>query len=109
MTRSKGWVTVVGYGDSMNMLLAEFQQVKENNYKLVFSPYPTEDQLKKIRTYNDDLSKSEKDAFKKTREAIKKLLIDNKRDPLLVAQDLFGVQTKEELLRLLNGEKDDKK
>ena len=65
---------------------------------------PTKDQLKKIRTYSNDLSKADIDALNKTRDTIKKLITDNKRDPLLVAQDLFGVQTKEELFKLLNGD-----
>ena len=104
MTRSKGWVTVIGYGDSMDNLIDEFSRVEKNNYKLVFSPYPTKEQLKKIRTYSNDLSKADIDALNKTRDTIKKLIADNKRDPMLVAQDLFGVQTKEELFKLLNGD-----
>lgn len=104
MTRSKGWVTVIGYGESMDNLIKEFNCVETNDYKLVFSPYPTKDQLKKIRTYSNDLSKADIDALNKTRDTIKKLITDNKRDPLLVAQDLFGVQTKEELFKLLNGD-----
>ncbi len=104
MTRSKGWVTVIGYGESMDILIDEFNQVEQNDYKLVFSPYPTKEQLKKIRTYSDDLSKADIDALNKTRDTIKKLITDSKRDPILVAQDLFGVQTKEELFKLLNGD-----
>ncbi len=40
--------------------------------------------------------------FEKTRGTIKKLLIDNKRDPLLIARDLLGDQKTEELLRRLD-------
>ena len=106
MTRSKGWVTVIGYGESMDNLMEEFNSVEENNYKLVFSPYPTKDQLKKIQTYSNDLSKADIDALNKTRDTIKKLITDNKRDPLLVAQDLFGVQTKEELFKLFSNDEE---
>ena len=106
MTRSKGWVTVIGYGESMDNLMEEFNSVEGNNYKLVFSPYPTKDQLKKIRTYSNDLSKADIDALNKTRDTIKKLITDNKRDPLLVAQDLFGVQTKEELFKLFSNDEE---
>lgn len=103
MTRSKGWVNVIGYGESMDKLVEEFNFVKSNNYKLIFNPYPTKEQLKKIRTYNNDLSKSDVEALKRTKDTIQKLLNENKRDPLLMAQDLFGVQTKEELFKLLIG------
>ena len=104
MTRSKGWVNVLGFGDAMDKLTAEFELVRQNNYQLVFNPYPTNEQLKQIRTYNNDLNKNEMDALNKTKETIKKLINESDRDPLLVAQDLFGVQTKEELLKLLMGD-----
>lgn len=107
MTRSKGWVNVIGYGESMDKLVEEFHCVKANNYKLIFKPYPTKEQLKKIRTYNNDLSRSDVEALNRTKDTIKKLLTENKRDPLLMAQDLFGVQTKEELFKLLTGEDTD--
>lgn len=107
MTRSKGWVNVIGYGESMEKLVEEFNYVKSNNYKLIFNPYPTKEQLKKIRTYNNDLSKTDVEALKRTKDTIQKLLNENKRDPLLMAQDLFGVQTKEELLKLLMGDDTD--
>ncbi len=103
MTRSKGWVEVIGCGDAMDKLIDEYNAVKQNQYKLVFSPYPTKEQLKKIKTYSDDISKTEADALQVTRDTIKKLLAENKRDPLMVAQDLFDVHTKEELIKLLLG------
>lgn len=106
MTRSKAWVNVLGFGNSMGQLVEEYNTVKDNDFKLVFKPYPTREQLKQIRTYNNDISKSETEAFNKTKDTIKKLLADNKRDPLLVAQELFGVHSKEELLSLLIGEND---
>ena len=57
--------------------------------------------MKNIRKYSADISKSEEHAIQKTKETIKKLITDNKKDPLIVAKDLFNVQTKEELLDLL--------
>lgn len=106
MTRSKGWVNVLGIGDSMVQLVEEYNTVKANDFKLIFKPYPTKDQLKQIRTYNNDISKSETEAFNKTKDTIKKLLSENKRDPLLVAQELFGAHSKEELFRILSGSND---
>ena len=107
MTRSKGWVEVIGCGDAMQPLINEYETVKENQYKLVFSPYPTKEELKKIKTYSDDITKTESDALQLTRDTIKKLLSENKRNPLMVAQDLFDVDTKDELLKLLLGETQD--
>ena len=107
MTRSKGWVEVIGCGDAMDLLIHEYNTVKENQYKLIFSPYPTKEELKKIKTYSNDITKTESDALQLTRDTIKKLLSENKRDPLMVAQDLFDVHTKEELIKLLLGESQD--
>lgn len=104
MTRSKGWVEVIGCGDAMDSLIQEYNTVKSNQYKLIFSPYPTKEELKKIKTYSNDITKTESDALQRTRDTIKKLLSENKRDPLMVAQDLFDVHTKEELIKLLLGE-----
>ena len=107
MTRSKGWVEVIGCGDAMDLLIHEYNTVKENQYKLIFSPYPTKEELKKIKTYSNDITKTESDALQLTRDTIKKLLSENKRDPLMVAQDLFDVHTKEELIKVLLGESQD--
>ncbi len=107
MTRSKGWVEVIGCGDAMQPLINEYETVKEKQYKLVFSPYPTKEELKKIKTYSNDITKTESDALQLTRDTIKKLLSENKRDPLMVAQDLFDVHTKDELIKLLLGEPQD--
>mgnify|MGYP004631649121 CR=1 FL=1 len=104
MTRSKGWVEVIGCGDAMDSLIQEYNTVKSNQYKLIFSPYPTKEELKKIKTYSNDITKTESDALQRTRDTIKKLLSENKREPLMVAQDLFDVHTKEELIKLLLGE-----
>ena len=63
--------------------------------------------MKTIKKYNEDISKTEEHAIQKTKETIKKLLTDNKKDPLVVAKDLFNVQTKEELLDLLGIKQDE--
>lgn len=107
LTRSKGWVHILGYGEGMEQLIDELETIQKNNFALTFSPYPTKEQMKTIKKYSEDISKSEEHAIQKTKETIKKLLNDNKKDPLVVAKDLFNVQTKEELLELLGIKQDE--
>ena len=59
ITRSKGWVNILGYGEKMNNLENEFNKVIENNYQLYFKKYPSEEEKKKIRTTNVDLKKED--------------------------------------------------
>jgi superfamily I DNA and RNA helicase len=40
LMRSKAWVSVLGYGENMQALKAEFELIKENNFELKFT-YPT--------------------------------------------------------------------
>lgn len=107
LTRSKGWVHILGYGEGMDLLIKELEKIKQNKFQLSFNPYPTLEQMKTLKKYNEDISKTEEYAIQKTKETIKKLLIDNKKDPLVVAKDLFNVQTKEELLELLGIKQDE--
>ena len=107
LTRSKGWVHILGYGEGMELLIQELEKIQQNNFQLSFNPYPTREQMKTIKKYNEDISKTEEHAIQKTKETIKKLLTDNKKDPLVVAKDLFNVQTKEELLDLLGIKQDE--
>ena len=101
ITRSKGWAHVVGYGDNMLKLMKEYDKVVENNFQLVFDPYPTKEQLKQIRTYSQDVKEK---VVNDAKDIIQKLLETGKVNPSIVAQDLFGVGTREELLALLYGE-----
>ena len=36
MTRTKGWLYISGCGDGMDMLMSEYNRLREHNYKLVF-------------------------------------------------------------------------
>lgn len=47
MTRTKGWLYLTGCNDNMQLLLKEFQSLKENDYKLVFEQ-PDENSTKNI-------------------------------------------------------------
>jgi superfamily I DNA and RNA helicase len=70
MTRSKGWVRVLGVGHSMSALRSEFEKVKAANFELRFR-YPTEAERKQITIVNRDMSKTEQ------------AIVDQKRNSLL--------------------------
>jgi len=58
MTRSKAWLRVLGYGNGMKNLMAEFIKVKEREFSLEFT-YPTEEQRKEMNIVNRDMSPKE--------------------------------------------------
>ena len=58
MTRSKAWVRVSGIGDDMDMLIQEFNSVKERNFQLEFT-YPDKSQRKNMRIIHRDMTQNE--------------------------------------------------
>lgn len=75
ITRSKAWVRVVGVGSQMDALISEYQNVKENDYKLKFV-YPTAEQRKYINIVNRDKSLADKQNVRKNKSAINSLIRD---------------------------------
>ncbi|MBF0609300.1 MAG: ATP-binding domain-containing protein [Candidatus Magnetobacterium sp. LHC-1] len=59
ITRSKAWVRVCGLGDRMNMLIDEYNEVKNNDFELKFR-YPTAKEIEKMNLIHRDLSETEK-------------------------------------------------
>lgn len=59
ITRSKAWVRVLGVGERMQKLTAEFDRVKRNEFRLNFQ-YPTEEKKKELRIVNRDLTQAER-------------------------------------------------
>ncbi len=59
ITRSKAWVRVCGLGDRMNMLIDEYNAVKNNAFELQFR-YPTAKEIEKMNLIHRDLSETEK-------------------------------------------------
>ena len=53
LTRSRGWARVTGVGKRMETLVQEFEKIRNNDFYLNFK-YPTESELKEIRTLSDD-------------------------------------------------------
>ncbi|WP_449420872.1 DEAD/DEAH box helicase [Phormidium nigroviride] len=68
MTRSKAWLRVLGWGEEMRGLEAEYNQVKQENFALKFT-YPTEKERQEMNLVNRDMSPKERD-----------LLLKNKKD-----------------------------
>lgn len=58
MTRSKAWVRVSGIGDDMDLLIQEFNSVKERNFQLEFT-YPDKSQRKNMRIIHRDMTQNE--------------------------------------------------
>ena len=48
ITRSKGWVRVLGFGEDMDALIEEFEEIKKHDFKLFFSEYPDKEKQKEI-------------------------------------------------------------
>ncbi|MDF2800680.1 MAG: helicase [Anaerocolumna sp.] len=59
ITRSKGWVNILGYGDQMEKLIQEFKQVEAAKYSLYFKSYPSDAEKKLIRRTSVDLRKDD--------------------------------------------------
>ncbi|MBI5075734.1 MAG: ATP-binding domain-containing protein [Nitrospirae bacterium] len=64
ITRSKAWVRVLGYGQAMEALQAEFMMIRQAGFELRFK-YPTEPERQKMTIVNRDMSKEEKERFAK--------------------------------------------
>ncbi len=59
LTRSKAWVRVLGYGQNMQALQQEFEEVKRNEFELKFT-YPTAEERKKLNIVNRDMTEQER-------------------------------------------------
>lgn len=102
ITRSKAWVQVCGVGDSMDKLEKEFQNVKEEKFRLRFR-YPTPKEMDKLNVLHRDLSEADKKAISESeREALN--LITKLRNQQVHLEDL-PKETIEELRKLLNDNK----
>ena len=72
ISRSKGWVRVLGLGPNMDMLINEWRQLYDNEYKLKFT-YPTEAEKKELRVIHkvvDGKSKTRRRNVKQQREQL---------------------------------------
>jgi len=103
ITRSKGWVTILGYGFGMDEFVQEFERIKENEFKLYFEKYPTDDEIKDLVRNNQDIAQQDQTILTKARkviEDISKTKVESSTK-LKIAMELFGVSSQEELMEML--------
>lgn len=103
ITRSKGWIRVLGFGEDMKILNDEFEEIKRNDYKLHFSEYPDKNKLKEIFLNNKDIEDKDVRTIDSTKALIGKLTEKGNVTKLQLMKELFGM-SKEELARILEGE-----
>jgi superfamily I DNA and RNA helicase len=65
ITRSKAWVRVFGVGPDMQSLMAEYERVKANDFKLSFV-YPDAERRKELKIINRDMTKAERSKMTKS-------------------------------------------
>ena len=73
LTRSKAWVRVIGYGQNMQALKQEFEEVKNNNFELKFT-YPTAEERKKLNIVNRDMTEQERKKLQKKSASVDDLI-----------------------------------
>ena len=73
MTRSKAWLRVLGYGEGMKNLEAEYMRVKEKGFSLEFT-YPTEEERKEMNVVNRDMSPREMNRIAREKKNFKGFL-----------------------------------
>ena len=100
ITRSKGWVRVLGFGEDMEILNEEFEEIRKHNYKLYFEEYPDKEKLKEIFLNNRDIADKDVKVIESTKTLIDKLTQDGNVTKLQLVQELFGMN-KEELVKIL--------
>lgn len=100
ITRSKGWVRVLGYGEDMETLNQEFEEIKNHDFKLYFEEYPDKEKQKEIFLNNQDVADKDVKALGSTKVLIDKLTEEGGVSKLQLMQELFGM-SKEELLKEL--------
>lgn len=75
ITRSKAWIRVLGYGQRMNALVAEFNRLQEADFALNFT-YPTADQREQLRIVHRDMSESDPRRLGDSQQSLLKLVHD---------------------------------
>lgn len=100
ITRSKGWVRVLGYGKDMELLCEEFDRIKDSGYKLVFDQYPTEDEKKRIHLNNTDVTDNDARMINRTKDLFDRLSEGGRISKAQLLKQLLGTN-KEELQQLL--------
>ena len=75
ITRSKSWVRVLGVGDRMDSLIAEFNRIKESGFMLRFL-YPTAEQRENLRIVHRDMGIVDQETLENRQPEVQRLLED---------------------------------
>ena len=100
ITRSKGWVRVLGFGEDMEVLIQEFEEIKKHDFKLYFDEYPDKEKQKEIFLNNQDVADKDVKALGSTKALIDKLTGEGSASKLQLMQELFGMNREELLAEL---------
>ena len=100
ITRSKGWVRVLGYGEDMKALSEEFEEIKNHEFKLHFDEYPDKEKQKQIFLNNRDVARKDVEALGSTKLLIDKLTATDGVSKLQLMQELFGMNREELIAEL---------
>lgn len=73
ITRSKGWVKIIGVGDDMAKIVNEFNMIKNNKFRLVFEKYPTKEEQQNLLLNNADIDASDQITIDNARKVLEKL------------------------------------
>ncbi len=95
ITRSKGWVRVLGYGKDMSTLCAEFDEIKHHEFKLYFSHYPTKSEQKSIFLNNQDIDDGSARTLDTARGLIEKLSREGRITKRQLIEQLLGMDKDE--------------
>lgn len=86
ITRSKAWVRVLGVGEPMDRLKAEFDRLKSNDFELRFR-YPTREEREKLRIVHRDMTEQERKRLASTKKGLAELL-DGLESGVITPEDL---------------------
>lgn len=100
ITRSRGWVRVCGVGAPMDALVAEFEQLKANDFQLRFK-IPTLEELRQMRTLYRDISESEKKKVDEFARAFSKISAGGQDGQALL--QALPREVRERIIRSLQG------
>jgi superfamily I DNA and RNA helicase len=104
ITRSKGWVRVLGYGTGILELLDEFKKIESNEYRLRFT-YPTDSDLRRITLNSRDIKHSEQETLDSARLLFSRLARSGHYTKEQLLQALLGVTTLEQLDEIISDRK----
>ncbi len=104
ITRSKAWVRVTGCGQKMTDLTTEFEKIKTSGFKLSF-PYPSKEEMERIRVINRDLTENEKKRRKNSIQDVTKLAQDLAKGDL--NPDDLDSSVREQLSMIFGPKKDE--